>query len=141
MGVRIETGSWQLLGLQARRIRNEVFIEEQRVPVELEWDDMDEKSLHALACDAGGDAVGTARLLPDGHIGRMAVRKNWRGQGIGRELLLAMMRAAQQRGDAQVLLNAQIQAVPFYAKFGFVPEGAEFMDAGIPHVCMRHVFV
>ncbi|RJG04215.1 GNAT family N-acetyltransferase [Noviherbaspirillum sedimenti] len=137
MSFHIELGTWRTLGAAARAVRSEVFIVEQNVPVELEWDEMDEVSLHAIARDASGAACGTGRLLPDGHIGRMAVRRETRGQGVGAAILAALMQAARQRGQSQVMLNAQIQAQGFYARFGFAGEGEEFEDAGIAHIHMR----
>lgn len=134
---RIELGDWATLQAPARDVRTEVFLVEQRVPVELEWDEMDAVSLHAAAFDAAGRALATGRLLPDGHIGRMAVRCDARAQGLGSVILTALMQAAKQRGQREVMLNAQIHAEGFYTRFGFAREGAEFDDAGIPHICMR----
>src|SRR5207302_7418246 len=116
--------------------------EEQGVPAELEMDDQDAHCLHALAywtdADAAdGRAVGTGRLLPDGHIGRMAVLKNWRGRGAGRALLRALVDAARRRGDPEVALNSQVQALGFYRAEGFEPVGAVYEEAGIPHQAMR----
>jgi predicted GNAT family N-acyltransferase len=96
-------------------------------------------SLHALARDAAGRALGTGRLLPDGHIGRMAVLPQARGQGVGAALLRALMQAARDRGEREVALSAQTHAIAFYERFGFVVEGEEYDDAGIPHRMMRLV--
>ncbi|MGB3423672.1 MAG: GNAT family N-acetyltransferase [Castellaniella sp.] len=137
---RVVTGSWDALGEAAGRIRLEVFVEEQQVPLEEELDVRDAQCLHAIAYDADGQAVGTGRLLPDGHIGRMAVRKPWRGQGVGSLLLMALVDAARRRGDAEVVLDAQLHARAFYARHGFVEEGKTFMDAGMPHRVMRFRF-
>jgi predicted GNAT family N-acyltransferase len=139
MSVTVVTGSWAELGAAASAIRHEVFVEEQRVPVELELDEFDAVSIHALALD-GETALGTGRLLPDGHIGRMAVRREARGGGIGSKLLRALMQQAQQRGDSAVVLHAQLSAVGFYQRHGYTPEGDVFMDAGIEHIAMRHTF-
>ena len=117
-------------------VRRAVFVVEQNVPEELEWDEADAVSQHALA-SADGVPIGTARLLPDGHIGRIAVLRAWRGRGVGAALLTAMIDAARQRGFATVLLNAQVQALDFSRRFGFVAEGDVFPDAGIPHRAMR----
>ena len=136
-GRRVVTGSWDDLRDEASRIRLEVFVEEQQVPLEEELDARDAHCLHAIAYDTDGQPMGTGRLLPDGHIGRMAVCKAWRGQGVGSMLLTALMDAARQRGDAEVVLDAQLHARPFYARHGFVEEGDTFMDAGIPHRVMR----
>ena len=137
MSIRIRTGSWEELREQAQAIRYQVFVIEQKVPVELEWDEMDAQCLHALACNEQGQALGTGRLLPDGHIGRMAVLADARGHGVGSRLLQELMAAARTRGDAEVVLSAQLHAEPFYARHGFAREGGEYMDAGIPHVSMR----
>ncbi|MGC2520907.1 MAG: GNAT family N-acetyltransferase [Burkholderiales bacterium] len=120
----------------ARPVREKVFIEEQNVPRELEWDEWDERSEHAVALDARGNAIGTARLLPDGRIGRMAVLKEWRGQGVGAALLAAMLERARQRSMACVTLHAQTRVVGFYRRFGFSERGGEFFEAGIPHLEM-----
>jgi predicted GNAT family N-acyltransferase len=133
---RIVLGDWPTQRTHAEEVRREVFIFEQHVPVELEWDEMDAVSLHAVAIDDAGQAIGTARLLPDGHIGRMAVKCPYRKTGVGATLLATMIEEAKQRGHKAAMLNAQIQVEPFYARFGFVREGDEFMDAGIPHIHM-----
>lgn len=139
MSITVVTGPWSQLGVAASAIRHEVFVAEQGVPVELELDEFDAGALHALACD-GDTALGTGRLLPDAHIGRMAVRREARGAGIGRLLLLALMQQARQRGDAAVVLHAQLSARGFYERHGFTPEGAVFTDAGIAHIAMRRTF-
>ena len=117
-------------------VRRCVFIDEQRVPEELEWDGEDQAAWHWLALS---DAlpVGTVRLLTDGHIGRMAVLAGHRLRGIGSMLLHAAIEQASAAGARDVYLHAQLQALAFYARYGFVGEGEEFMDAGIPHRCMR----
>jgi predicted GNAT family N-acyltransferase len=117
-------------------VREAVFIREQRVPAELEWDGLDADSAHVLAQTLDGTAIGTARLLPDGHIGRMAVLKDWRGKGVGSTLLRVLLERASKQGHAEVRLNSQLTAQGFYAKHGFVVAGEEFMDAGIPHIEM-----
>lgn len=134
---KIELGDWRQLAGVAAPIRHAVFVDEQKVAAELELDEWDAQSLHALARDAQGLAVGTGRLLPDGHIGRMAVLPQARGTGVGTALLRALMDAARERGHAEVVLNAQTHAIPFYRRLGFVEEGEVFDDAGIPHVAMR----
>lgn len=119
------------------RVRRAVFIDEQRVPEELEWDADDAGSVHLLAIDGEGRPIGCARLLPDGHIGRMAVLSAWRGQGVGRALLAATLSAAQARGHTTLRLSAQTHAAGFYARAGFVVVGDEYEEAGIPHVAMQ----
>jgi predicted GNAT family N-acyltransferase len=140
MNYRLTLGDWGAQRKDAQALRYDVFVIEQRVPVELEWDDMDQQCLHAVVYDERGQALGTGRLLPDGHIGRMAVRNSARGEGIGGAILQALMQHAQQRGDRAVLLNAQTHAESFYRRYGFERDGDEFMEAGIPHIQMRHVF-
>jgi predicted GNAT family N-acyltransferase len=129
--VRIATWSDDKEAL--RLVREKVFVEEQNVPLEEEWDGLDPQCLHLLAEDMEGNPIGTGRLLPDGHIGRMAVLGTWRGKHIGTALLHGLMKEAQDRGFSKLILAAQLQAMPFYEKSGFVAEGDVFDDAGIPH--------
>lgn len=136
-GVRVELGGWETLRAEAVPIRFTVFVDEQRVPAEMEVDDQDPLCIHALARDAQGRAVATGRLLPDGHIGRMAVLAAARGTGAGSAVLVALMDEARRRGHAQVVLSAQTHAVPFYERHGFAAEGKIYDDCGIPHVDMR----
>jgi len=136
----IRLGDWATLGPDASAIRFEVFVDEQKVPAEIELDEMDAVCLHAVAYDALDNAIGTGRLLPDGHIGRMAVRQAGRGSGVGGAILQLLMAQARERGDAAVVLNAQTVAAPFYARHGFVQQGQEFEEAGIAHIEMRLVF-
>jgi predicted GNAT family N-acyltransferase len=134
----IELLPWEEARAHAVPIRFTVFVEEQAVPREIELDEMDAKSLHAVAFE-NHFPVGTGRLLPDGHIGRMAVLKDWRGRGIGRRILGRLVEQARERGDREVVLSAQVHATAFYRRHGFVEEGAEYMDAGIPHRKMRRL--
>ena len=117
-------------------LRRRVFIEEQRVPEELEWDGEDMDALHFLA-RVDGQPVGCARLLPDGHIGRMAVLNDWRGKGVGRRLMKVLLMEAERLKLGHLFLNAQTQAAGFYTKYGFNQVGGEFFDASIPHVRME----
>lgn len=133
---RIELSSWEQARAHAAPIRFAVFVEEQGVPRDIELDAMDEQCVHAIAFE-GGHAIGTGRLLPDGHIGRMAVLKAWRGRGIGGRILEVLMQQARERGDREVVLSAQVHAAAFYRAHGFVEEGAQYMEAGIPHRDMR----
>src|SRR5262245_46063725 len=115
---RIELMAWEKARALAAPIRLEVFVHEQKVPAEMEMDEMDAKCVHALAFD-GDRAVGTGRLLPDGHIGRMAVLKELRGQGVGGAILAKLMETAKSRGDREIVLSAQVHAVRFYEAYGF----------------------
>lgn len=131
---RIEQADWAQARETLLAIRFEVFVDEQGVPAELEEDADDPQALHVLAWDATGRTpLATARLLPNGHIGRMAVRKDWRGQGIGSAMLERLTALALQAGLKSVLLNAQCSAEGFYRRHGFQPEGDIFEDAGIAH--------
>ncbi len=118
-------------------VREQVFIKEQGVPSDLEWDGLDQNAIHLLAVTPSQEAVGTVRMLNDGHIGRMAVLDEWRNQGIGRQLLQQIIDVARQRGLEQVFLAAQTTAIDFYSRYGFIPEGEVFPDAGIDHQNMR----
>jgi predicted GNAT family N-acyltransferase len=120
-----------------RAVREAVFIHEQHVPAELEWDGLDEQSRHALALSAKGEAIGCGRILPNGHIGRIAVVPQWRKQKVGTAIMEALINDARARGFTQVEVDAQIYAVPFYRLFDFEEEGEEFQDAGMPHIRMR----
>jgi len=137
MSFRIITGDWDSVREHAQRVRIEVFVIEQNVPFELEWDEDDEVSTHAIAYNEEGQPVATGRLLPDGHIGRMAVIKSLRGCGLGREVLQALLQQARKEGHKDLLLHAQTHALAFYEKQGFIAEGDEFVEADMPHRLMR----
>jgi predicted GNAT family N-acyltransferase len=120
-----------------RAIREAVFIQEQNVPEELEWDGKDEECRHALALSLNGDAIGCGRIQPNGHIGRIAVLASWRKQKVGTAIMEALLDEARSRGYKQVDVDAQTYAIPFYRAFDFVEHGKEFMDAGLPHKKMK----
>lgn len=134
--LEIREGSWAVLGPEASEIRRVVFLEEQRVPLEEEWDGRDPECRHFLAL-LDGRAVGTARLLPDAHIGRVAVLAEARGTGVGAALMRASIETARRLGHPAVELAAQTHALDFYARLGFEAYGPEFLDAGILHRNMR----
>ena len=119
-----------------RAIREAVFIREQGVPAELEWDGLDETCRHALALSSKGNAIGCGRMLANGHIGRMAVLPEWREQKVGTAIMEAFLDYARTHDYKQADVDAQTYAVPFYRTFGFVEQGEEFMDAGLPHIKM-----
>ncbi|MCK5689556.1 GNAT family N-acetyltransferase [Myxococcota bacterium] len=137
IGFTIEEASWDHDQDVLRSIRETVFVVGQDVPADLEWDGLDHTLRHFLAKAASGEAVGTARMHSDGHIERMAVLDKWRGQGVGSELLVAMMQILKDEGIKEAWLNAQVQAIPFYERHGFVAEGDVFLDADIPHYRMK----
>jgi predicted GNAT family N-acyltransferase len=133
MKVVIDSIDWNSGQDQLLAIRYAVFVDEQGVPRELERDEHDQGALHLIARTADGAAVGTARMLRDGHIGRMAVLPAWRRRGVGSALLRELTRIAGDRGIHSLFLNAQCEAESFYRRFGFVAEGEVFADAGIAH--------
>jgi YbgC/YbaW family acyl-CoA thioester hydrolase len=138
--VDVRVGGWGELGVDAQRIRTAVFVEEQKIPAEMEWDAADAACTHAVAYNRFGLPLATGRLLEHvpgvAKIGRMAVMQTMRGSRVGRAVLDALMGAAKARGDREVLLHAQMTAAPFYARAGFVQRGPVFEEAGIPHVEM-----
>ena len=138
--VKVELGSWQVLGAEARRVRDEVFIQEQHIAKELASDHADETAIHALAHNRLGLPVATGRLLQRApgisQIGRMAVIRVLRGTHLGRAVLQSLVQVAHQRGDHEVMLHAQRSAEGFYTRLGFVPRGEPFVEAGIEHIEM-----
>jgi YbgC/YbaW family acyl-CoA thioester hydrolase len=141
--VDVRVGSWGELGDQARAIRSEVFIKEQQIPADMEWDGADDECMHAVAYNRLGMPVATGRLLEHvpgvAKIGRMAVRRPLRGSRVGRAVLEALMKAARARGEREVILHAQMSAEPFYRRAGFHQRGPVFDEAGIAHVEMVRV--
>ena len=126
-------GCWQDYKRSLTDVRCQVFVVEQQVPKALELDEHDSRCHHVLVTDVRGRPVGAGRIKADGHIGRMAVLKVCRGQGIGAAMLTALLEHARARGQASVFLHAQVSAIPFYARFGFAVSGEPFIDAGILH--------
>jgi predicted GNAT family N-acyltransferase len=134
--VEIRVAAWPADAATLAAIRRRVFVEEQGVPAELEWDGRDPDCAHVLAL-VNRDPVGTGRLLPTGKIGRLAVLASSRRHGIGSRMLRRLAELARERGLREVYLHAQVAALPFYAAHGFVAEGPEFEEAGIAHRRMR----
>lgn len=133
----IELANWDSDRDALRAVREQVFVLEQRVPPEEEIDEADALALHVLARSAAGAPIGTARLTPQRMIGRMAVLRDWRGQGIGRAMLRTLLEQARARGWNEVQMHAQVHAISFYEQDGFVAEGPQFMECGIAHRLMR----
>ena len=138
--VELQLGPWPALRAAAQALRFEVFVEEQKVPLEMEGDAADASAVHAVARNRFGLTLATGRMLQPtpgiARIGRMAVTKALRGSGVGTQVLEALLQVARERGDRQALLHAQLPAVPFYLRAGFVFNGPEFEEAGIAHVEM-----
>ena len=134
--MKIITLPWSQACALAYPIREEVFIREQGVPQELELDEQDETAIHALAY-LDGKCIGTARLVNLGNqsmqIGRMAVLTQYRGNGIGKRILEELIELSRKQGTSSIILHAQITAIAFYKKLGFLPEGPEYLEAGIAH--------
>ena len=141
--VDVRVATWDSLGREASALRQQVFVTEQKIPADLEWDAADASCLHAVAFNRLGVPLATGRLLDHvpgvAKIGRMAVQAPMRGSGVGRAVLDALLQAARARGDLEVLLNAQTSAAAFYRRAGFVPRGPEFKEAGLPHQEMLRV--
>lgn len=136
MQVHVLPVDWATSREALQAIRGRVFIEEQGVPKALEWDGQDDTAHHFMAISEAGQRVGCGRLLPSGQIGRMAVLADFRGRGIGRQILDAALQAARDLGLTRVVLHAQTDAIGFYRRAGFLPQGDEFMEAGIRHQAM-----
>ena len=134
---RVEPADYSADFKDLRSIREPVFVIEQQVPIEEEWDALDPHCQHVIARDAQHQPIGTGRLTPERKIGRMAVLRDWRGRGVGDALLQALIARARELGWTEVSLNAQVGALGFYEKFGFVPYGERFEEAGIQHLAMR----
>ncbi len=134
---RVEPADYRTDFQDLRHVREPVFVIEQQVPIELEWDALDPICQHVIARDLENRPIGTGRLTPQRKIGRLGVLREWRGRGVGPALLVALIDAARVQRWPEVELNAQIDAVGFYTKYGFLPHGDEFEEAGIRHQAMR----
>ncbi len=129
----VRLADWERDHRALRQVRTLVFIEEQSVPEDLEWDRDDADAVHLLAVDAASWPIGTARLIATGQIGRMAVLPEWRNRGVGSTLLREILDIAREPGRPAPFLNAQVSALHFYLGMGFEQMGERFEEAGIPH--------
>ena len=129
----VRAARWPEDAERIREVREAVFVVEQKVPPELEWDGLDDDCRHALAETADGRAIGTGRLAPDGRIGRMAVLAEFRGLGVGDAILTTLLDQARELGLTRSHLHSQTHALGFYARHGYLPEGPEYEEADIPH--------
>jgi predicted GNAT family N-acyltransferase len=138
--LQVQLGSWEKLGFDARHIRTQVFIIEQGIPEAMEWDNADPGCIHAVAYNQQGLALATGRLIEHvpgvAKIGRMAVSQSARGTGVGRAVLQELMGYARKKGYREAMLHAQVSALPFYSRAGFVARGSVFDDVGIAHIEM-----
>jgi len=139
--IRVEQTSWQASEHEIKQIRTEVFVKEQNVPMDLDFDGLDSDCIHWLAYDDENRPVGTGRLLPDGHFGRMAVLKPKRKRGIGDAIMRAVIETAAAEQLPELFLHAQLTALPFYSGLGFMSYGEEFLDADMPHIAMKLVLL
>lgn len=141
--VEIRTGDWASLGADAAKVRTAVFVQEQGIPMEMEWDEADNTAVHAVAYNGLGQGIATGRLVRQadgvGKIGRLAVHRTLRSSHFGQGILNALMDVARERGDREVMLHAQQSAEGFYRRLGFVPRGEPFEEVGIPHLEMIKV--
>jgi len=137
MHYNIKKTTWKEDKQSLSEVRNKVFIDEQNVPEELEWDEFDKDSIHILATDNNNKPIACGRIKTDGQIGRMAVLKQHRNSGIGTGILKALLKYAEDVGTSNVYLHAQTTAIPFYEKQGFKTCSEIFMDANIPHKTMK----
>lgn len=145
MAVEIIKTDWHTHAAELAQIRTQVFMEEQQVSAADEWDGLDESATHFLVLQ-DKNAIGCTRLLlehhqghPLFHIGRVALLKPWRGQGIGQQLMQQLIQHCQQSSTTTpIYLHAQCERQNFYQRLGFKVEGEVFMDAGIPHIAMHY---
>jgi predicted GNAT family N-acyltransferase len=134
--LKILLAEWARAGITAKHVRHAVFINEQKIAEEDEWDEHDENALHLVA-SLDGNPIGTARLTSDGIVGRMAVLDSFRNQGTGSAMMEQIIKTAKKSRMKELKLHAQRPAEGFYTKHGFIAEGEEFMEAGIPHIAMK----
>jgi predicted GNAT family N-acyltransferase len=137
--LQIRLAGWEQESAAIRAVRNAVFSDEQGICQTLDFDGRDHECVQVLARIGEGEAIGTARMLPDGHVGRIAVHREWRGRGVGTRLVEFLTDVARDRGFAEIHLHSQAQAAEFYTRLGFEARGETFMEAGIEHVLMVRI--
>ena len=133
---RIVDADWSRDEAAIRRVRQDVFVDEQGIPESLEWDGRDASCRHVLALTGTAEVIATGRLLADGRIGRMAVLRAWRGSGVGSALLERLQQQALDGGLQRVYVHAQAEVAGFYSRAGFQVAGQPFVTADIVHVEM-----
>jgi len=134
--LQVSLADWETDSAAIRAVRNTVFSDEQGISESLDFDGRDPECVQVLARVGDGEIVGTARMLPDGHVGRIAVHKAWRGKGVGTRLVESLTEVARDRGFGEIYLHSQAQAADFYTRLGYEIQGDTFMEAGIEHVLM-----
>ena len=137
--LQVLLATWEQDSAAIRAVRNAVFSVEQGISETLDFDGRDHDCVHVLARVGEGEIIGTARMLPDGHVGRIAVHKEWRGQGMGTRLVEYLTEVARDRGFAEIHLHSQVQAAGFYSRLEFEARGDTFMEADIEHVLMVRI--
>jgi predicted GNAT family N-acyltransferase len=137
--LQVSLGRWGKDGAAIRAVRNTVFTVEQGISKALDFDGRDHECVHVLARLGDGETIGTARMLPDGHVGRIAVHREWRGQGVGTRLVEYLIEVARDWGLSEIYLHSQAQASKFYSRLGFETRGETFMEAGLEHVLMVRI--
>ncbi len=138
--LQVSLARWEQDSAVINAVRNAVFSVEQGISETLDFDGRDHECVHVLARIGEGETIGTARMLPDGHVGRIAVHQEWRGQGVGTRLVEYLADVSRDRGFAEIHLHSQAQAAGFYARLGFETRGETFMEAGIEHILMVRIF-
>lgn len=141
MSYKLQSGSWDELEQDAKQIRKAVFVIEQQIPEQEEWDAQDALSLHFVVYVPDQhlnlvQPIATARLLKNNSIGRVAVLKQYRGQGVGCLIMQKVIEQAKIEQREYVELSSQVHAVAFYESLGFIKEGEVYLDCGIPHIDM-----
>jgi len=134
--LQVSLADWETDSAAIRAVRNAVFSDEQGISETLDFDGRDHECAQVLARLGDGEVVGTARMLPDGHVGRIAVHRAWRGRGVGTRLVECLTEVARERSFREIYLHSQAQAAGFYTRLGYETRGDTFMEAGIEHVLM-----